>query len=100
MEEPPFMLALVESVIRDLGAIMPGRKASKATQEVREQMVFARTIAPGVTEMAEVFEILTDAPGTPHIRYRLYTRDQQGCYYDGYRVLALSSFTELYRRIA
>ncbi|MDH3472900.1 MAG: hypothetical protein OEM59_04340 [Rhodospirillales bacterium] len=94
------MHALVESVIRDLGAMLPGRKTSKAAQEVREQMVFTRSIAPGVTELAEVSEILSDAPGMPHIRYRLYTRDQQGSYYDGYRVLALSSFTELYRRVA
>ena len=61
------MLALVESVIRDLSAFVPGRKASKAAQEVGEQMVFARTIAPGVTEMAEVSEILTDAPGTDRV---------------------------------
>ncbi len=93
------MLALVESVIKDLGTWVPKRLSRPSTPEIQEKMVFARAIAPGVTEMAEVSEILNDGYAHPHIRYRLYTRHQQGSYYDGYRVLALTSFQQIYRRV-
>ncbi len=93
------MLALVESVIKDLGTWVPKRLSRPSTPDIQEKMVFARAIAPGVTEMAEVSEVRKDGSGNPHIRYRVYTRDQQGSYYDGYRVLALTSFLQTYRRV-
>ena len=93
------MLALVESVIKDIGTWVPRRLSRPSRPAIQKSMVFARAIAPGVTEMAEVSEVLNDGYAHPHIRYRIYTRDQQGCYYDGYRVLALSSFLQTYRRV-
>ena len=61
------MLALVESVIKDLGTWVPKRLSRPSTPDVQEKMVFARAIAPGVTEMAEVSEILKD--GYAHPQY-------------------------------
>ncbi len=93
------MLALVESVIKDLGTWVPNRLSRTSTPDVQEKMVFARAIAPGVTEMAEVSEVRKDGSGNPHIHYRVYTRDQQGSYYDGSRVLARTAFLKLYKRV-
>ncbi len=93
------MLALVESVIKDIGTWVPKRWSRGTTEEIREKMVFARALAPGVTEMAEISEVRNDGSGNPHIRYRVFTRDQQGSYYDGSRVLARTTFLKLYKRV-
>jgi hypothetical protein len=93
------MRELVGTLLRDLGALVPGRRPRKPAPEVRTGMSFARLLAGNVMETVCVSEIMKDGSGIPHIRYTVTVQDQNGLHNEGSRVLALSSFLAQYRKV-
>lgn len=93
------MRELVGTFLRDLGALMPGRRARPPLPEVREGMSFARLLSGNTMETVRVSEIMKDGSGIPHIRYAVTVQDQNGLHNEGTRVLALSSFLAQYRKV-
>lgn len=94
------MRALMESVFRDLGTLVPGRRSRASKASVGKDMVFARLLSAGVTETVTVAEVIHDGSGNPHIRYNVSLRDQHGTYDEGTRVLALATFLQNYQRVS
>ncbi len=93
------MREIVGTFLRDLGALIPGRRARAPATEVRSGMSFARLLAGNVMETVKVSEVMKDGSGIPHIRYSVTVQDQNGLHNEGTRVLALSSFLAQYRKV-
>lgn len=93
------MRELVGTFLRDLGAIVPGRRARRPVPEVHAGMSFARLLSGNIMETVRVSDVMKDSSGIPHIRYSVTVQDQNGFHNEGTRVLALSSFLAQYRKV-
>ena len=77
-------------------------ESSDKQRDIQEGALFERMHAHNLIETARVLSIGKDLFGIPHVKYEVkfdHSRDN-GCAYDGPRLLALSVFAENFNRCA
>ena len=79
-----------------LFAMLFGR--GKRMDYVQPGTTFRRVHADELVETAEVESVATDPYGIPHVKFKLiFSRSNRFSYEEGTRMLALRSFTDLYK---